>query len=271
MRTVDEWWVAARVRQAWRHAVAWALLGVALLAAAAGPGAYVPERVAAERAFLEAKPCRVDGREPARADCLRTIRGTVWSAGSARNGRTTVFRVELKPPVPAPADRPLDLDAHGDLSELIEPGDTVEVTTWRDVRVAVGHDGVRETLPGLPDEDAAVLVGLTLVCVWSAVLALLAAFGSARRARRLTAGRPVAPRVRFGVAKAVGVVAVPIGTAILAGRLWDTWAAVVMTVIVSALVAVPATITALNWDRDADPLAPSGTEHETDVEPSRAP
>lgn len=253
MRTVDEWVSARSRRRGWRHAAAWSLLGSALLAVAFGLTTAVPDRVATERAFLAARPCEKDGAAPDTANCLRTIRGTVLSAENAKSGRATVFRVRLRPPVPAPADQALDLDSHGDLSELIEAGDEVEVTAWRNVRVSVSHDGVHETLPGLPDEDATVFVGFALAGDWLAALAFVAAFGSVRRARRLVTGRPVVPPVPFGVAKCLGVVALPFVTALCAGRIWDAWTAVVMTVVISALTAVPVTILALHWDREPSP------------------
>ncbi|MFF8843924.1 hypothetical protein ACF08N_14575 [Streptomyces sp. NPDC015127] len=139
----------------------------------------------------------------------------------------------------------MHLDPHGELSGLIEPGDEVEVTAWRNVQVAVRHDGVGETLPGLPDEKAAMLVGLTLAGVWPAVLAFIAAFGSARRARCLATGRAVAPRVPFGPGKCLGVVAAPLAAAFFAGRVWDAWTAVVATVTIWALTAGPATMVVL--------------------------
>ncbi|WP_406367390.1 hypothetical protein [Streptomyces sp. NBC_00645] len=265
MRTVDVWVSARSRRRAWLHAVAWVLLGSALLAVASGLTVAVPERVATERAFLDARPCDSDRGAPDTANCLRTIRGTVLSAGNAKSGKATVFRVRLRPPVPAPADQALDLDSHGDLSELIKPGEEVEVTAWRNVQVSVSHDGVRETLPGLPDEDATVFVGIALACVWSAALAFIAAFGGVRRAHRAATGRPVVPRVPFGVAKGVGVVVPPFVVALCAGRIWDTWTAVVMTVIVSALIAVPVTILALYWDREPSPAPLPDREPEAEL------
>lgn len=230
--------------------VAWALLGLVLLALSAAPAIPVPERIADEKAFLAARPC--GGEEAARgtADCVRTVRGTALSAEHVKRGKATVFRVRLRAPVPAPADRPLHLDSYGELSELIKPGDEVEVTTWRNVQVAVSHDGISETLPGLPDEKATMLAGLTLAGVWAAILAFIAAFGSARRARRSATGRPFAPRVPFGPMKCVGVVAAPLAAAFFSGLVWDAWTAVVMTVALWALIALPATIAALRWDRD---------------------
>ncbi|MGW7608056.1 hypothetical protein ACWGKW_12425 [Streptomyces sp. NPDC054766] len=253
MQTVDMWVSARSRRQAWRHAAAWTLLGSALLAVASGVSVAVPERVATEKAFLAARPCDGDRAAPDTADCLRTIRGTVLSAENVKSGKATVFRVRLRPPVPAPADQALDLDSHGDLSELIKPGEEVEVTAWRNVEVSVRHDGVHETLPGLPDEDATGFVGIALACAWLAALAFIAAFGSVRRAHRAATGRPVVPRVPFGVAKCVGVVVPPFAVALCAGRIWDTWTAVVMAVIISALIAVPVTILALRWDREPTP------------------
>lgn len=213
--------------------------------------------VRAAKAFLSAQPC--SGVQPAggTADCLRTIRGTVRSAEAAQSGRVEadVFRVRLAAPVPAPADQPIDLDPDGELSGLLKPGDEVEVTTWRSVRVSVSHDGVSETLPGLPDE-ATMFVGLTLVGVWPAMLAFVAAFGSVRRARCLATGRPVVPRVPFGLAKGAGVVLVPLAVAYFALSVWDAWTAVGMTVAIWALIALPATYAALRWNRDGLPASP---------------
>uniref|UniRef100_A0AAU3HQH1 Integral membrane protein n=1 Tax=Streptomyces sp. NBC_01393 TaxID=2903851 RepID=A0AAU3HQH1_9ACTN len=260
VRTTDRW-IAARIRQEWWHAAAWVLLGLALSAVAVGPSLYVPGKVATEAAFRDARPCA--GEAPARDDgagCLRTIRGTVLSARTVKSGRTKVFRVRLRPPGPAPADQSIDLDAHGDLSELVQPGEGVDVTTWRNDVVSVSQGGVRERLAGLPDEDPTVFTGAALVVVWSAVLAFIAAFGSARRARCLATGRPVVPRVPFGRAKPVGVVAVPLVAAFCAGHFWDTWTAVVMAVVLCALIAVPATILALRWDREPSPASPPGKE-----------
>ncbi|MFC9430265.1 hypothetical protein [Streptomyces sp. NPDC056987] len=250
--TVRTAWRAApgRPREAWLRAVAWALLGVVLLGLAVAAGVPVRERVADEEAFQGARPCGSEAAAEDTADCLRTIRGTVLSAEPVKSGRVMVFRVRLRGPVPAPADRPLDLDTHGDLSERVKPGDEVEVTTWRNVQVAVGHDGRSETLPGLPDEKATMLVGLALACAWPAILAFIAAFRGAGRARCLAAGRPFAPRVAFGPAKCIGVVALPITVAILAGQVWDAWTAVATTVVIWAATALPATVAGMLWDRD---------------------
>ncbi|MEU9135144.1 hypothetical protein AB0D33_04080 [Streptomyces sp. NPDC048404] len=254
VRTTDRW-IAARIRHEWWYAAAWALLGLALSAVAVGPGMFVPGQVATEAAFRDARPCAGeaasrDGARDDGASCLSTIRGTVLSAQIAKSGRTKVFRVRLRPPVPAPADQSIDLDAHGDLSELVRPGERVDVTTWRNDVVSVSRGGVRERLAGLPDEDPAVFTAAALAVVWSAVLAFIAAFGAARRARCLATGRPVVPRVPFRRATPVGVIAVPLAAGLSAGHFWDTWTAVVMTVVLWALIAVPATILALRWDRE---------------------
>ncbi|MEU9455636.1 hypothetical protein [Streptomyces sp. NPDC048277] len=241
---------AGSVRRAWASAVALVLLGLGLLGVAAAVAGLLPGRVAQERAFLSARPCGA-GERAGSGDCLRTIRGTVLSAGPVRSGRTTVFRVRLRPPVEAPADRALDLDSVA-MSDL-EPGDAVTVTAWRDVQVAVGHDGATERLGGLPDERAAPVAGTALAAVWPAVLAFVAAFGTVRRARRAAVGRPFVPRVRFGLLKTLFVVALPIAAGIFAGSVWDAWTAVVMTAVLTTLVAVPATVLALRWDRDSSP------------------
>ncbi|MEY2242691.1 hypothetical protein AB8A21_07030 [Streptomyces sp. BF23-18] len=268
VRTTDRW-IAARIRHEWWYAAAWALLGLALSAVAVGPGMVVPGQVTAEAAFRDAGPCageaasRDDGFTGARdggTSCLRTIRGTVLSAQMAKSGRTKVFRVRLRPPVPAPADRSIDLDAHGDLSELVRPGERVDVTTWRNDVVSVSRGGVRERLAGLPDEDPAVFTAAALAVAWSAVLAFVAAFGAARRARCLATGRPVVARVPFRRATPVGVIAVPLVAGLSAGHFWDTWTAVVMTVVLCALIAVPATILALRWDREPSPASLPGQE-----------
>ncbi|MFF1503844.1 hypothetical protein ACFVZR_29175 [Streptomyces sp. NPDC058316] len=256
---------SAHPRQTWWGAVVRALLGLVLLAVSAAAGIPVPDRIADEKAFLSAQPCSSGDVGRGDRDCLRTIHGTALSAERAKSGKATVFRVQLRAPVPAPADRPMHLDSHGELSERIKPGDEVEVMTWRNVRVAVTHDGISEILPGLPDEKATMLIGLMLAGVWSAVLAFVAAFGSARRARRFATGRPFAPRVPFGPAKCVGVVALPLVVAFVAGRIWDAWTAVVMTVVIWALAALPATIAALRWDSDRSrtsvPAAHIDAEH----------
>ncbi|GGW65496.1 hypothetical protein GCM10010381_58200 [Streptomyces xantholiticus] len=240
---------SARPGKAWLRAVAWTLLGLVLLAVSAVPSISVPKRIADEKAFLEAQPCGSEEAAGVLADCMRTIRGTVRSAEDARSGRAMVFRVQLQAPVPGPAARPMHLDSHGELSELIKPGDEVEVTAWRNVQVAVSHDGISETLPGLPDQKATMLVGLTLAGVWLASLAFIAAFGSARRPQCFATDRRCAPRVRFGPAKCVGVVAAPLAAAYLASHIWDAWTAVVMTVAIWALIALPVTIAALLWHR----------------------
>lgn len=256
---------SARPWKAWLRAVAWALLGLVSLAVSAAPSISVPERIADEKAFLAAQPCGSEEAAGVLADCMRTIRGTALSAEDAKSGKAMVFRVQLQAPVPAPADRPMHLDSHGELSGLIKPGDEVEVTAWRNVQVAVSHDGISETLPGPPDEKATMLVGLTLAGVWLAILAFIAAFGSARRAQCFATGRPFAPRVPFGPAKCVGVVAAPLAAAYLANHIWDAWTAVVMTVAVWALIALPTTIAALLWHRDppraSPPGAPLDAEH----------
>ncbi|MCX5193972.1 hypothetical protein OOK31_08685 [Streptomyces sp. NBC_00249] len=251
---------SGRSATGWPWAVAWALLGLALLTLAAAPALTVPGLVAEERAYLDARPCdsgaaRAGPRDT--ADCLRTTRATVLSAERVRSGKATVLRVRLAAPAPAPAAaRRIDLDAQGPLADLVGAGDRLEVTTWRDVQVSVSRDGIRETLPGQPDEGAAMSAALALAVGWPAALAFVAAYGSARRGRRRAAGLPCPPRVPFGAAKLVGVVVVPLAAGFLAQRLWDGWTAVVMTVAVWALVAVPATIAALRWDRDPPRTSP---------------
>ncbi|MFE3599640.1 hypothetical protein [Streptomyces sp. NPDC059142] len=226
-----------------------------LLALAAALGRPVPERVADEEAFLGAGPCTAEEVARGAVDCLRTIRGTVLSAETAKSGRATVFRVRLADPVPAPADRPMDLDMHGELAERVGPGDGMTVTTWRNVQVSVRHDGVGETLPGLPDERATMFVGLTLAAVWTAALAFVAAFGSARRARRRAAGRPFWPRVPFGLGKTAAVVVLSLVVAYVAGGVWDAWTAVAAAVVLWILTAVPVTVAGLRWHRDEDRTA----------------
>lgn len=139
------------------------------------------------------------------------------------------------------------------------------MTTWRNELVAVSQGGVREKLAGLPDEDPSVFAGIALVGVWSATLAFVAAFGTVRRARCLATGRPVVPRVPFGRGKCVGVMAVPIAAALCAGHFWDTWTAVVMTVIIWAVVAVPVTVLALYWDREPSPASSPGKQLEAEL------
>ncbi|MEV7558543.1 hypothetical protein [Streptomyces sp. NPDC089795] len=244
-----------RARDERLRAVAWAMLGLVLLVLSAGAGSLISGAIADEEAFLAARPCVETEASASRGteDCLRTIRATVLSAQNAKSGpkAVDVFQVRLRTPVPAPADQPFNLDSNGDLAYLVEPGEEVEVTTWRDVQVSVRQDGVSETLPGLPDEST-MYVGLTLVMVWTAAWAFIAAFGSARRARCHTKGRPVTPRVGFGRPKAVAgaVVVVPLAVSFLSLTLWDAWAAAAMAVAISALVAVPTTYAALRWDRD---------------------
>jgi hypothetical protein len=236
--------------------LAWALLGLVLLGGSAAASIAVPGLVADEKAFLDAQPCdsgEAAGGTAGTADCMRTIQGTVLSAEEAKSGKAKVFRVRLRPPVPDPADQPIDLDRHGELSELIKPGDEVEVTTWRYVQVAVGHDGVSETLPGLPDEDPTMFVGLSLAGVWLAVLAFIAAFGTARRARRaaLRASGPVRPvqvRGRGGGTARRGVLRRQcLGR--LDGRGDDSGHL--------GADGGPATILALRWDRDEPSTSPA--------------
>ncbi|MGW1965475.1 hypothetical protein ACWCPD_35120 [Streptomyces sp. NPDC001935] len=254
-------WLSARIRQEWWGAVAWTLLGLALSTVAVGPSLYVPGKVATEAAFHDARPCTGGaGAGDQGMSCLRTITGTVLSAQTVKSGRTKVFRIRLRPPVPAPADQFIDLDRNGDLSELVRPGGRVDVTTWRNDVVSVSRGGVRERLAGLPDDGPITFVGAALVVVGSAALAFVAAFGSARRARRLATGRPVVPRVPFAKATPVGVVALPFVAAICAGHFWDTWTAVVMTVVIWALIAVPATILVLRWDREPSAAPTPGKE-----------
>ncbi|MFF4448482.1 hypothetical protein [Streptomyces sp. NPDC001502] len=241
----------ARARYEWTLAAAWALLGLVLLGLSAAAGSLSTGQIADEEAFLGARPCVEAEVVRGTEDCLRTIRATVLSAQDAKSGPkgAGVFQVRLKAPVPAPADRPFNLRSNGELSQLVKPGEEVEVTAWRDVQVSVRHDGAVETLPGLPDE-ATMYVGLALVCVWTTALAFIAAFGSARRARCHTTGRPVTPRVGFGWAKGLSVVVVPLVVSYLSLTLWDAWTAAGMAVAIWALIAFPATYAALRWDRE---------------------
>ncbi|MFJ9560877.1 hypothetical protein ACIRQQ_12645 [Streptomyces fuscichromogenes] len=258
------------LRRAWLSAAALALLALGLLGVAGAVARTLPGRVSEERAFLSARPCG-PAQDAGAGDCLRTIRGTVQTAESVRSGRTTVFRVRLRPPVPAPADRPVDLDSAA-LSDL-KPGDEVAVTAWRDLVVAVRHGSASERMGGLPDERAAPIAGTALAAGWAAVLALVAAFGTVRRARRAAARRPFTPRVRFGLPKALVVVAVPVAAGILSGAVRDGWTAVAMTAVLTTFVAVPATALALLWDRDGSPAPDpvAGPAPEPAPEPAAGP
>ncbi|WP_030721865.1 hypothetical protein [Streptomyces sp. NRRL F-2580] len=241
----------ARARSEWWEAVGWSLLGVVLAALSVAGGSLVPGQIAYEESFLGARPCAGAAAERGTDPCLRTTRATVLSAQPAKSGakKATVFQVRLLGPVPAPADRPFHLDPDGELSRLVEPGEEVEVVTWRDVQVSVRQGGVSETLPGLPDE-ATMYVGITLVGVWMTGVAFIAAFGSGRRARCRATGRPVTPRGGFGMAKILCVVVVPLAVSFFCLTMWDAWVAAGMTVAIWALIAFPATFAALRWDRD---------------------
>ncbi|WP_328792178.1 hypothetical protein [Streptomyces sp. NBC_00273] len=240
-----------RARHERMRALGWTLLGLVLLGLSTAVGSLITDQIADEEAFLGARPCADAEAVRGTEDCLRTIRATVLSAQGAKSGPkgVDVFRVRLQAPVPAPADQPFDLRSNGDLAHLVKPGGEVEVTVWRDVRVSVRQGGTSETLPGLPDE-ATMYVGLALVFVWSTVLAFIAAFGSARRARCHATGRPVTPRVGFGWAKGLAIVVVPLAVSYLSLTIWDAWTAAAMTVAIWALIAFPATFAALRWDRD---------------------
>lgn len=238
-------------RHEWTRALGWALLGLVLLGLSTAVGSLITSQIADEEAFLGARPCVETEAVRGPDDCLRTIRATVLSAQDAKSGPrgADVFRVQLRAPVPAPADRPFDLRSNGDLSQLVKPGSEVEVTTWRDVQVSVRHGGTSETLPGLPDE-ATMYVGLTLICVWATALAFIAAFGSARRARCHATGRPVTPAAGFGWAKGLSIVVVPLAVSYFSLTIWDAWTAAAMAVAIWALIAFPATFAALRWDRE---------------------
>ncbi|MFD4370856.1 hypothetical protein [Streptomyces sp. NPDC058486] len=230
-----------------------ALLGLLALAAAYGLGATLPAQIAAERAYLAAGPCPSGQPATDEADCLRAVHGTVESTEEVRSGKTRHFRVWLRPPAPAPLDRsldrPLDLSTTGELSQLLEPGDEVELTAWRDVRVSVLHAGVREDLDALPDGEVGPLAGVVTACVWFAVAAFIGAYGGGRRARRIARGLPFRDRIRFGPAKIGGVLAVPLLAGFASGALWDGWTAVLVTAAVTALIGVQATVFVLRVDR----------------------
>ncbi|MFE6223129.1 hypothetical protein [Streptomyces sp. NPDC057854] len=255
-----ERWGSARGQRWW--ALLCAALGLLALAGAAGFGATLPGLIDAERAYLGAEPCPAGEPAPAgQADCLRTVRGTVASAGEVRSGKTDVFRVELRPPVPVPLDRPLDLRTTSEPAQVLGPGDEVEVTVWRDVRVSLRHAGLSADVDAPPDGEVGPVGGLTAACVWMAAVAFLAAHGGGRRSRALARNRPVRPRIGFGPAKTAGVLGVPFLLGVGVGKLWEGWTTVLVTAGVSAAVAVQATVVALRADRPpSHPPAPSREE-----------
>ncbi|MEU3608051.1 hypothetical protein AB0E83_21780 [Streptomyces sp. NPDC035033] len=224
-----------------------ALLGLAALGAAAGLGVVLSGQVEAERAYRAAGPCAAGAAGG--TDCLRTVRATVESAEEVRSGKARQFRVRLRPPAPAPLDRPLDLEPAGELSRVLGPGDAVEVTVWRDLRVSARHAGLSEDVDPLPEGDVGPLAGLAAACVWLAGVAFVGAYGGERRARDTARGRVPRARVRFGPARICGVLAVPLLVGFVAGGVWDGWAAVAATAAGSALVAVQATVFVLRADR----------------------
>lgn len=256
-------WGSARGQRLW--GLLCGLLGLLALGGAAGLGATLPGRIAAERAYLDAVPCVAGEPVPAGpADCLRTVRGIVESAGEVRSGRTDVLRVRLRPPAPAPLDRPLDLRTTGELAEVLGPGDVVEVTVWRDVRVSARHAGRSEDVDALPDGVVGPVAGLAAACVWVASVAFVGAYGGERRSRAMARDRPVRARVGFGPAKTAGVLGVPFLLGVVIGKIWEGWTTVLVTAVVSAVVAVQATVFALRVDRpkaasaDRPPAGPAG-------------
>ncbi|GGR26479.1 hypothetical protein [Streptomyces roseolus] len=235
------------------------LLGLLAVAGAVGLGAMLPGRIATERAYLGAVPCAAGERATAAdADCLRTVRGTVASVERVRSGRTHVLRVRLRPPVPAPLDRPLELSTRGELSEVLGPGDEVAVTVWREVRVSAHHAGRDEDVDARPDGEVGPLAGLAAACVWLAAVAFTGAYGGGRRSRRIASGRPVRARVGFGPARIGGVLGVPFLLGVAVGKIWEGWTTVLVTAGVTTLIAVQATVFALRVDR---PPAPPGGNH----------
>ncbi|MFF2779086.1 hypothetical protein ACFVU3_29860 [Streptomyces sp. NPDC058052] len=244
---------AARGQRAW--AVLCALLGLLSLGGAVGLGATLPDRIDTERAYLGAVPCGTAGEPDAGADCLRTLRGTVESAEEVRRGKTRVVRVRLRAPAPAPLDTPLDLSTTSDLARALDPGDELEVTVWRDVRVSVHHGGLGDDADALPDGEVGPVAGLVAACAWLAAVAFTGAYGGERRARRMARGRFHRPRVGFGPARTAGVLAVPFLIGVVVGRIWEGWTTVLVTAGVSTLVAVQATVFALHADRPPAPPA----------------
>ncbi|NML55296.1 hypothetical protein HHL19_29685 [Streptomyces sp. R302] len=226
------------------------LLGLLALGGAVGLGAMLPERIDAERAYLDAVPCAAGERATAAdADCLRTVRGTVESVEKVTSGKARFLRVSLRPPVAAPLDRPLELSTRGELSEVLGPGDEVTVTLWRDLRVSAHHAGRSEDVDARPDSEVGPLVGLAAACAWLAAVAFTGAYGGERRARGIASGRPVQAKVGFGFAKLGGILGVPFLLGIVVGKIWDGWTTVLVTAGVTALIAVQATVFALRVDR----------------------
>ncbi|GED86528.1 hypothetical protein [Streptomyces sp. 6-11-2] len=115
------------------------LLGVTLIFFAGVTLALVPDRMAEERAYQAARPCRAAVTE----DCLRSVQATVRDTDIRepnKGGQTH----DLLLTGPAPVPRRVDMGKAQPLLRHLRAGDVVTVIMWREYATAVHKDGVTQ-------------------------------------------------------------------------------------------------------------------------------
>ncbi|MFC8287759.1 hypothetical protein [Streptomyces cyaneofuscatus] len=196
-----------------------AVVGSAMVLAAAVLFALLPGPLSEAREFRTARPCaEIGGSAVENGDCLAEWPATVVSTGTGRTRRAAGNWVTLAPGAGEPPFR-LRMRGYGPVWEKLTPGDQVTVFTWRDKVWGLGAGELHQATTVKPGNTATarLAVGLALLIVGAVFLR-----GAGWLHRRRAIGAPPARTSQVVVPMAAAFLAA--GTAVTAAvatdRLW---------------------------------------------------
>ncbi|MGC4905005.1 hypothetical protein ACLQ2J_04725 [Streptomyces cyaneofuscatus] len=196
-----------------------AVVGSAMVLAAAVLFALLPGPLSEAREFRTARPCaEIGGSAVENGDCLAEWPATVVSTGTGRTRRAAGNWVTLAPGAGEPPFR-LRMCGYGPVWEKLTPGDQVTVFTWRDKVWGLGAGELHQATTVKPGNTATarLAVGLALLIVGAVFLR-----GAGWLHRRRAIGAPPARTSQVVVPMAAAFLAA--GTAVTAAvatdRLW---------------------------------------------------
>ncbi|NDZ67409.1 hypothetical protein [Streptomyces cyaneofuscatus] len=196
-----------------------AVVGSAMVLAAAVLFALLPGPLSEAREFRTARPCaEIGGSAVENGDCLAEWPATVVSTGTGRTRRAAGNWVTLDPGAGEPPFR-LRMRGYAPVWEKLTPGDQVTVFTWRDKVWGLGAGELHQATTVKPGNTATarLAVGLALLIVGAVFLR-----GAGWLHRRRAIGAPPARTSQVVVPMAAAFLAA--GTAVTAAvatdRLW---------------------------------------------------
>ncbi|MEU0919646.1 hypothetical protein ABZ384_19635 [Streptomyces cyaneofuscatus] len=196
-----------------------AVVGSAMVLAAAVLFALLPGPLSEARRFRTARPCaEIGGSAVENGDCLAEWPATVVSTGTGRTRRAAGNWVTLAPGAGEPPFR-LRMRGYGPVWEKLTPGDQVTVFTWRDKVWGLGAGELHQATTVKPGNTATarLAVGLALLIVGAVFLR-----GAGWLHRRRAIGAPPARTSQVVVPMAAAFLAagIAVTAAVATDRLW---------------------------------------------------